>query len=123
MNPDAPDFRPPLRDPRLEQLSRRVELLLWLTVPVAVWEAYRGPGIGRLMWGPWAIGLTLILGVHRLRGGPARTIVQWISGLVGMMFVLAALGILAFGILLVTRGSFGILAGMVAIPLSMGIGV
>lgn len=117
------EVRPPRRDPRLEQLSRRVELMLWLTVPIAVWEAYSSRGIGRVMWGPWAIGVTLILGVHRLRGGPARTLVQWVAGIAGMVFSLGALAMLVLGVFLVTRGSYGILAGLVVIPLSLGVGV
>jgi hypothetical protein len=97
--------------------------MLWLTVPIAVWEAYSSRGIGRVMWGPWAIGLTLILGAHRLRGGPARTLVQWLAGIAGMVFSLGALATLVLGVLLITRGSFGILAGLVLIPLSLGVGV
>ena len=117
------DERPRLRDPRLDRLSRRVELLLWLVVPIAAWQAVASPGFGRLIWGPWAVGLALMLGMHRVRGGPMRTLLQWISGLVGLALVLGGLALLAFGILLLTRGSFGILGGLAAVPISMAVSV
>jgi hypothetical protein len=98
-----------------------VELLLWLVVPIAAWEAVVSPGVGRLIWGPWAVGLALMLGLHRVRGGPMRTPLQWISGLLGLALVLGGLALLAFGILVLTRGSSGILMGLAAIPVSMAV--
>ncbi len=100
-----------------------MEFLLWLVVPIAAWEAVVSPGVGRLIWGPWAVGLALMLGMHRVRGGPMRTLLQWISGLFGLALVLGGLALLAFGILVLTRGSFGILVGLAAIPISMAVSV
>jgi len=112
-----------LHDPRLGALARRVEVLLFLLVPMFAYGAVASNGMERLLFGPAAVGLGLTLVLHRFVGVPGRTIIRWVAGLVGLAFVVGAFGLLGGGIFLMTRGGFGILAGLVALPLSLGLGV
>lgn len=109
-------------DPRLEVLARRVEVLLYLVIPVFLYQAVTGGGIERILFGTSAVGLTLILLLHRFVGVPGHTLLRWVAGVAGAVFLVGGVGLLGVGIWFMTLGSFAILMGMMAVPLSVGLG-
>lgn len=111
-----------LRDPAVVALARRAEPVLWLAALLLLYAGVVSTGLERLLYIPAGVSLGLTLALHRYAGVPGYSLLRWLSALTGLALATGALGILLLGILLFTRGSFGILGGLMAVPIAVGMG-
>ncbi|GMV07824.1 MAG: hypothetical protein AMXMBFR53_40990 [Gemmatimonadota bacterium] len=109
-------------DPRLVVLARRVEPWLWLTALLMAYAAVTDGGIAALLYGPAAVGLALMLALHRYAGVPGHALLRWASAAVGAVLLLGGVALVGVGVWFLFLGSFAILGGLVAIPLGLGAG-
>jgi hypothetical protein len=107
----------------MEVWALRVERMLLLAIPLFAYDAYASPGVGRVLSGATAVGLTFMALMRRFAGRRGYGFVSLLAGLAGTALLLAAVGLLVAGLWLFAAGSFGILGGLVALPLSLGVGV
>lgn len=109
-------------DPRLVALARRAEPWLWLTALFMAYGAVTDGGMAALLYGPAALGLGLMLALHRYAGVPGHALLRWASAAVGAVLLLGGVALMGVGVWFLFLGSFAILGGLVAIPLGLGAG-
>lgn len=110
----------PSVDPSVRRLARRVELALLVIFAVMVYASVTGATLERLLTAPTALGLGVVLLMNRYRGLPGYRALRWLAGIAGSVLLLGGIALFAASIWLVVLGSFGILMGMVLVPLSVG---
>lgn len=100
---------------------QRLQAVLVLLVFLLAYAASRSAGLGRILMGASAVGLALmlVLSHSQKRSG----VLRWLAAGVGLVFVLAGIGLLVGGVFLIAAGSFGILVGLAVLPVGMGVGM
>lgn len=109
-------------DASMRRLARRVELALLVILGVMVYASITGSTVERLLTVPTALGLGIVLLMNRYRGLPGFRVLRWLAGIAGSVLLLGGIALFGAGVWLVVLGSFGILLGMVVVPLSLGMG-